>query len=69
MALRLGMAVFGVVKLVRRPADGVRGRKWIWALATIANLGVSLLVCWGRPGGATPGPLGRSAACELIQGR
>jgi hypothetical protein len=58
MGFHVGTAAFGLMRLARRPAERVRGRKWIWAVAIAMNLAAGIFVRWGRlaaPGrGARP---------------
>ena len=48
MGFHVGTAAFGLMRLARRPADRVRGRKWIWAVAIAMNLAAGIVVRWGR---------------------
>ena len=48
MLLHVGTAVFGLVKLARRPAAEVRGRKWVWAVGMVVNLAAGTLVHLGH---------------------
>lgn len=48
----VGLRVFALADLARRPADGVRGPKWAWAVGlSVANsVGVlpTAYLLWGR---------------------
>jgi len=43
-----GFMAFGLVKLSRRPAERIPGRKWLWALVILANLAASVAIRFGR---------------------
>jgi hypothetical protein len=56
IVFHIGTAAFGLVKLARRPAERVRGRKWIWGIAIAANLAAGIVVRWGRLAAPRPDP-------------
>lgn len=36
-AVQLGLLGAALADIYRRPADGIRGNKWLWATASFAN--------------------------------
>ena len=48
MAIQAGFMTFGLVKLARRPAERIPGRKWVWVVVILANLAATLAIRFGR---------------------
>ena len=46
MSFRFVTAVLALASLARRPAEDIRGRKWVWAVAIVANLAVGIFLHW-----------------------
>ena len=57
--LHVGTAAWGLVRLRRRPADEVAGRKWIWVVVIAVNVAAGTVRRWGRL--AAPSPALESA--------
>jgi hypothetical protein len=56
IVLHLGTAAVAMERLVRRPANRVPGRKWMWALVIALNIGAGTVFRVGRLAAPTPGP-------------
>ena len=46
LSFRAGTGVLALASLARRPAEDVRGRKWVWAVAIAANLAAGIYIHW-----------------------
>jgi hypothetical protein len=79
--VQFGVQIWALVDLVRRPAEGVKGSKWLWALLVVflSNFALGAIIYFfagrqvmpvadERPGSQDPGGARAERAVDVLYG-